>query len=84
MYVIGISTGGSVVKNPLDNAGDVGLIPGSGGFPGEWNGHLLQYSGLENPLDRGAYGPWGCKESDRNERLHFHLLLATKEQHVCN
>ena len=35
MYVIGISTGGSVVKNPLDNAGDVGLIPGSGGFPGE-------------------------------------------------
>ena len=30
-----------------------GLIPGMGSFPGEWNGNLLQYSCLENPMDRG-------------------------------
>ena len=35
--------GGSVVKNLPTNAGDVGLIPGSGRFPGEGNGNLLQY-----------------------------------------
>ena len=46
--------GGSVVKNPPANAGDVGLIPGSGRSPGEGNGHPLQCSGLENPMDRGA------------------------------
>ena len=36
------------------NAGDVGLIPGSGRSPGEGNGYTLQYSCLENPMDRGA------------------------------
>ena len=37
------------------NAGDLGLIPGSGGSPGEGNGNPLQYSYLENPMDRGAW-----------------------------
>ena len=49
--------GGSVVKNPPASAGDmidVGLIPGSGRSPGEGNGNPLQYSYLENPMDRGA------------------------------
>ena len=36
-------------------AGDGGLIPGSGRSPGEGNGNPLQYSGLENPLERGAW-----------------------------
>ena len=36
------------------NAGDAGLIPGSGRSPGEGNGNLLQYSCLENPMDRRA------------------------------
>ena len=46
---------------------DVGLIPGLGRFPGEGNGNPLQYSCLENPMDRG---PWqatvhgAAKESD--------------------
>ena len=44
-----------MVKNPLDNAGDVGSIPGSGRSPGEGNGNLLQYSCLENFMDRGAW-----------------------------
>jgi len=39
-------------------------IPGLGRSPGEGNGYLLQYSCLENPMDREAWwttGPWGCK-----------------------
>ena len=49
--------GGTVVKNPPANAGDtgdLGLIPGSVRSPGEGNGKPLQYSCLENPMDRGA------------------------------
>ena len=37
------------------NAGDPGLIPGSGRSSGEGNGKPLQYSCLENPMDRGAW-----------------------------
>ena len=37
------------------NAGDLGLIPGSGRFPGEEKGHPLQYSCLENPKNRGVW-----------------------------
>ena len=37
------------------NAGDPGLIPGSGRYPGEGNKNTLQYSCLENPKDRGAW-----------------------------
>ena len=48
------SPGGAVVKNPLVNAGDTGLFPGSGRSPGGGNGNPLQYSCLENPMDRGA------------------------------
>jgi len=45
-----------VLKNPAANAGDVGSIPGSEGFPGEGYGNALQYSCLENPRDRRAWG----------------------------
>ena len=44
-----------MVKNLPANAGDSGLIPGLGRSPGEGNGKQLQYSYLENPLDRGAW-----------------------------
>ena len=47
--------GGSVVKNPPTNAGDSDLIPGSGRSPGGGNGNPLQYSCLENSIDRGAW-----------------------------
>ena len=43
------------VKNPLANAGDLGLIPGLGRSPGEGHGNPLEYSCLENPMDRGAW-----------------------------
>ena len=42
-------------KNPPANAGDTGLIPGLGRFPGEGNGNPLQYSYMGNPMDRGAW-----------------------------
>ena len=48
-------SGGSVLKNLIVNAGDVGLIPGMGRSPGEGNGNPLQYSSLGNPMDRGAW-----------------------------
>ena len=41
-------------KEPACIAGDPGLIPGLGRSPGEGNGNTLQYSCLENPMDRGA------------------------------
>ena len=46
--------GGSEVKASASNAGDQGLIPGSGRSPGEGNGNPLQYSCLENPMDGEA------------------------------
>ena len=47
--------GGTAVKNPLANAGDTGSIPGLGRSPGIRNGNPLQYSYLENSMDRGAW-----------------------------
>ena len=65
--------GGSVVKNPPANSGDVSSIPGSGRSPGEGNGNPLQYSCLGDPMDRGAWQtPWGCKRVGHD--------LATKQQ----
>ena len=46
---------GSDGKESAWNAGDSGLIPGLGRFPRERNGNILQYSCLENPMDRGAW-----------------------------
>ena len=48
------SPDGSMVKNPPVNAGDAGSIPGLGRSPGEGNGNSLQYSCLENSMDREA------------------------------
>ena len=67
VYVYVGFPGGSVVKNPAANAGDMGLIPGLGRSSREGNGNPLQYSCLENPIDRGAW--WATvhgveKESD--------------------
>ena len=59
--------GGSAVKNPPTNAGDLGLIPGLGRSPGEGKCYPLQYSGLENFMDCIVHG--GSKESDRTEQL---------------
>ena len=56
---------------------DSGLIPGLGRSPGEGTGYPLQYSSLENPMDRGAWqvplyhSPWGRKELNTTEQLTY-------------
>ena len=50
-----IGSGGSDGKTSAYNAEDLGSISGSGRSPGEGNGNPLQYSSLENPIDRGAW-----------------------------
>ena len=67
-----------VVKNAPANAGhagDVGLIPGSGGSPGGGNDNPLQLSRLENPTDRGAWRAtvYGVTQSHTQwKRLSLH------------
>ena len=73
-----VSSGGSDGKVSACNAGDLGSIPGSGRFSGEGNGNSLQYSCLENPMDGGAWCPWGRKESDTTSLSVFsHPYLTT-------
>ena len=52
--------GGSEVKASACNEEDLGSIPGSGRCPEEGNGNPLQYSCLENPMDRGAWWAAVC------------------------
>ena len=72
---------GSVVKNPPANAGDVGLIPGSGRSSGEGNGYPLQYSCLKKSHGQRSlvgYSPGGHKESDSTEHtVHTHTHTHT-------
>ena len=53
-YIKDICVCGSMVKTPPDKAGDLGSIAGSGRSPGVGNGNPLQYSYLENPVEREA------------------------------
>ena len=55
IYVYMGFSGGSDAKESACNAGDLGSIPGLGRSPGEGNGTPLQYSCLENPMDRGDW-----------------------------
>ena len=57
---------GSLIRNPVVNAGDMGSIIGSGRSPGEGNGNPLQYSCLGNVMDREAWQGtvYGVAESD--------------------
>ena len=74
--------GDIVVKNPPANAGDQGLIPGSGRSPGGGKGNPLQYSCLENFMDRGAW--WtsvhGVSKSRTQPSTHTHKHIT---ESVC-
>ena len=62
-------------KESACNVGDPGSISGLGRLPGKRNDYPLQYSCLENSMDRGAWqakSPWGHKESDMTEWLGTH------------
>ena len=79
--------GGSDSKAPACNLGDPGSIPGSGRSPGEGNGNPLQHFCLENfhgLRSLGGYSPWGRKESDTTERLHFLSLFYIVPEEVEN
>ena len=65
--------GGSDGKASAYSAGDLGSIPGSGRSPGEGNGNPLQYSCLENPMDRGAW--WVIKSQTRLSDFTFTFIL---------
>ena len=74
-----------MVKNLAASAGnirDTGLVPESGRSPGEGNGNPLQYSGLENPVNRGAW--WATfhrvpKRQTRLKRLNTHTQVSTQK-----
>ena len=59
-------SGGSASKESTRSAGDLGLIPGLGRSPGVGHGNPLQYSFLENPMNRG---PWWAIQSIGLQRI---------------
>ena len=72
-------------KNPPVNAGDtgdVGLIPGSGRFPGGGNGKPLQHSCLENSMDRSAWQNtvYGVTKLDMAEQLSTQTLVQVRKK----
>ena len=71
-----------MLKNPPANAGDAGdsgLIPGSGRSPGRGNVNPFQYSCMENPIDRGAWWATVHKESGTTERLDSNSKNVTNK-----
>ena len=75
MLHYGASPGGSLVNNLPANAGDTGSIPGPGISPGRGNGNSLQYSCLENPMDRGAWWATVHGVAKSQARLSMHANL---------
>ena len=70
-------------KESACNAGDQGSIPGLGRSPGEGNGNSLQYSCLENPMDKGAWQATVHRVTKSqtplsNQHFHFHPEYAVK------
>ena len=78
-----------MVKNLPANAGDagdMGLIPGSGRSPGEENDNPLQYACLGNPMDRGSWQSAVCgvtKESDMTEQLNQFVFFVRSVCFLC-
>ena len=70
--------GGSVGKESACNEGDLGSIPGSGRSPGGGHGNPLQYSCLENPMDRGAWWAIVHKIAQNRTRLRQFSVHACR------
>ena len=81
---MGASQAALVVKTLLANAGDIkdeGLIPGLGRFPGGGHGNPLQYSCLENLMDRGAW--WGTvHEVTQSRRMLREYAVVGNASHI--
>ena len=70
-------SGGSEGKASAYNEGDLGSLPGTGRSPGEVNGTPVLLPGKSHGwMSLVGYSPWGRKESDTTERLHFHFALC--------
>ena len=69
-----------MVKTSAYNAGDLGLIPGLGRSLGEGNGSPLQYSCLENPMDRGAWQAAVHGVAESQTRLRDFTFTFTSEK----
>ena len=89
MYIFWASVVALEVKNLPVNAGDIrdiGLIPGSGRSSGRRNGNPLQYSCLENPMDRGSW--WAkvyrvSKSRTRMKQLSTHMMCTFQDSPVA-
>ena len=79
LHMVGFPSG-SDSKESACNTGDLGSIPKQGRSPGEKNDYPLQYSCLENSMDRGAwqatYSSWDHKELDMTERFSLSHFLS--------
>ena len=64
-----------MVKNPPANVGDLGSIPGLGGFPGVGNGNSFQYLCLENSMDREAWWATVHRVAMSRTRLSTQLIV---------
>ena len=82
--LLGDFPGGSDSKASAYNAGDPSSIPGSGRSPGEGNGSPLQYSCLENPMDRGAWQATGPGVTKSRTRLSDFTLDPTTQLPGCH
>ena len=74
--------GGSGSKASVYNEADLGSIPGLGRFPWrrKWQSTPVLLPGKSHgQRSLVGYSPWGCKELDTTERLHFHFPVATKQ-----
>ena len=74
--------GGSVIKNPAANKGDMDLIPGLGRFPEEGNGNSLQYSCLGNSMDRGVCWATLYGSQKRHDLVTIQLGNHSFSQHA--
>ena len=75
-----------MVKNPPANAGDASdmdSIPGSGRSPGEGNGYPLQYSFVENSMDRGAWWAIVHGVTKSRTRLSSHAVCHSHAEFAC-
>ena len=85
LIILSYSPVAQIVKNLPADAGNLGLIPGSGRSPGEGNGYPLCLREFHAQGSLVGYSPWGCKESDTTEQLipisHWELLHNTELPH---
>ena len=65
---------------PLESTCNVDLIPGLGSSPGEDNGYLLQYPGLENSMD---YSPWGQKKKNLQIKTMVYAVQFSSVAQSC-